>query len=207
MILLQFFRSMRPGRFAAVVVFAVMLSLAPFARAQENAAAEEKHEPGIGWQVANFIILAGFLGYMVKKNAGKFFDARTGHIQSGIYDAAKAKRDSEARLADVERRIAGLGSEIEKMRADMRKEMAAEGERIRLETERHIHRVQEQAAQDIESMIKAGRRDLKTYSAELALKMAEEQLHGRITHDVENNLVSSFISDLRAKSAAGNNNN
>jgi F0F1-type ATP synthase membrane subunit b/b' len=96
----------------------------------------------------------------------------------------------------MERRIVGLGSEIERMRADMRREMAAEGERIRHETERHLRRIQQQAEQEIDMMGKAARRQLQVYAADLALKSAQEQLPGRVTKDVENRLVSSFIHDL-----------
>lgn len=188
-------------RLPAILMFAAALSFAPYARAQEK---PEAGGPGMGWQVANFVILAGILGYMIAKNAGTFFAARTGQIQRSLAEAATAKKQGEERVAEMERRIAKLADEIERMRATMRAEIAAEGERIRLETERHIHRIQEQAEQDIESMMKTARRDLKMYSAELALKLAEEQLKARITGDVENSFVSSFIADLRAKSGAGN---
>jgi F0F1-type ATP synthase membrane subunit b/b' len=193
-------------RFTVFLVFATVLALTPCARAQENARTEQRSEPAIGWQIANFAILAGFLGYLIYKNAGKFFQARTEQIQRELVESAKAKQEGEARVAEIETRIAKLGAEIERMRTAMRQEMAAEGERIRLDTERHIRRVQEQAEQEIENMIKAARRELKTYSAELAFRLAEEQLKGRITSDVENNLVSSFIADLRTRTGGNSNN-
>ena len=196
--------------YKASLVFATALAFAPYTRAQEttrpaqNARTEERAEPAMGWQIANFAILAGFLGYVIAKNAPKFFQARSEQIQRALSEAAKAKEEAEQRVAEMERRIASLAAEIERMRAGMRQEMAAEGERIRLDTERHIHRIQQQAEQEIESMIKRARRELQMYSAELALRMAEEQLTSRITSDVENNLVNSFIADLRTKAGAGN---
>lgn len=159
---------------------------------------EENSGPGIWWNIANFIILVGILGYLTKKNLGPFFKSRGEQIESALAEGAKAKREGEERVAEMERRIAGLSVEIERLRADMRQEMAAEGERVRLETERHLNRIQQQAEQEIESMFKTARRQLKMYSAELALKAAEQQLEGRITKEVENNLVTSFIQDLRS---------
>lgn len=197
-------------RLTTCLVFLMALGFAPYARAQEttrppeNARTQERGEPGMGWQIANFAILAGFLAYLISKNAPKFFQARTGQIQRALAEAAKAKQEGEERVAEMERRIASLADEIERMRAAMRQEMAAEGERIRLETERHLRRIQEQAEQDIESMIKTARRELRMYSAALALRLAEEQLQGRITSDVENSLVTSFVADLRTKAGAGN---
>jgi F-type H+-transporting ATPase subunit b len=187
-------------RLIACLVFAAALALSQ----EATKGTPEAAEPGMGWQLANFAILAVFLGYMIAKNAPKFFQARSEQIERELAEAAKAKREGEERVAEMERRIARLADEIERMRTNMRTEIAAEGERIRTETERHIRRIRAQSEQEIENMIKSARRELQKYSAELALKMAGEQLQGRITRDVENNLVTSFINELRTKTGHGN---
>jgi len=186
-------------RFWAVLLLAAAL-VAGSAAAQEprrgNPAVQEEQEPAVYWAWINFAILAGLLGYMISKRAPAFFQARTEQIQRGISDAATAKREADERMAEMERRIAGLGAEIENLRATMRREMAAEGERIRADTDRHLRRIQEQAEQEIDMMTKNARRQLQLYAAELALKSAEQQLPARITGDVENRLVNWFIQDL-----------
>ncbi len=158
-------------------------------------------DPWIWWKLANLAILVGVLWYLLAKPARDFFRVRTEKIQEGIAEAAKARTEGEERVAEMERRIAGLGDEIEKLRLNMRQEMAAEAERIRRETERHLRKIQEDAEQEIDLIGKAARRELKTYSAELALQAAEQQLKSRMTNDVENTLVSSFVDDLRARAA------
>ena len=187
------------SRFWAVLLIAAALA-AGSALAQEprtgNPAVQEEQEPAVIWAWINFAILAGLLGYMISKRAPAFFQARSEQIQRGMAEAAKAKREADERMAEMERRIAGLGSEIENLRASMRREMAAEGERIKLETDRHLRRIQEQAEQEIDMMTKTARRQLQLYAAELALKSAEQQLPARITGDVENRLVNWFIQDL-----------
>lgn len=195
---------------APLLVLGVALSYTtPHARAQERASAqtEEQGDPWIWWKLVNFAILVGVLGYLLRKPAAEFFRSRTQEIERGIIEGEKAKREGEQRVAEVERRLAGLGAEIERLRANMRQEMAAEGERIRLDTERHIHRIEEQATQEIESMLKAARRELKLYAADLAVKAAEEQLKGRVTRDVENTLVNSFVDQLRASGTDRSRNN
>jgi F0F1-type ATP synthase membrane subunit b/b' len=164
--------------------------------AQARPGAEGHSEPGLGWGIANFVILVGFLGYLVYKSAPAFYRARTERIQGAIAESGRAKREADERVAEMERRIAGLGAEIENMRAGMRRELAAEGERIRKDTERHLRRIQEQAEQEIDLMTKSARRQLQLYAAELALKSAREQLPARITGDVENRLVESFVQGL-----------
>jgi F-type H+-transporting ATPase subunit b len=188
--------------FGGLMMLAMALSYTtPYARAQERPSTQtdEQGDPWIWWKLVNFAILVGVLGYLMRKPAAEFFKSRTQEIERGISEGEKAKREGEERVAEVERRLAGLGAEIERLRANMRQEMTAEGERIRLETERHIHRIEEQATQEIDSMLKAARRELKLYAADLAVTSAEEQLKGRVTRDVENTLVSSFIDQLRTK--------
>lgn len=188
----------------AFLVFAGMLVFSSYACGQEKPeppgqqGAEETHEPAIGWNIANFIILVAILGYLIRKSGAPFFKARAENIEKALSEGDRAKREGEARVAEMEQRIANLGTEIERLRLHMRQDLAAEGERIRVETERHIRRIQEQAEQEIDNMHKTARRQLKLYAAELAIRSAEEQLKGRVTRDVENNLVSSFIDDLRA---------
>ena len=164
-------------------------------------AAESKGDPWLVWKAANFVILVGLLGYMIKKRGGAFFENRTRQIQASMREAEQANREAQERIVLMERRLAGLGDEIEKLRSNMRHEMAAEGERIRLETERHIHRIQAQAEQEIESMTKRARRELKMYAAGLALESAEQQLTSRISNDIDGRLVSSFSDSLRSRSS------
>ncbi len=208
---------MKPRWFviALFAALAVIWSFAPAALAQavaETPAAQAGHtgqhtDPWIWWKLANLVILVGVLWYLLAKPAANFFRSRTEQIQQGITDAAKARNEGEERVAEMERRMDGLGEEIERLRLRLRQEMAAEGERIRRETERHLRKIQADAEQEIDLMTKAARRDLKTYSAELALQSAEQQLKARMTNDVENTLVNSFVDDLRARAADRNGRN
>jgi F-type H+-transporting ATPase subunit b len=196
---------------AAALAFATGLWVTPIAQAQESAKssegqAENSQDKWFWWNVVNFVILVGILGYIVKKNGGPYLKTRGEEIQRGMAEAATAQRAADERVAGMERRIAKLGDEIDRMRAQIRQEMAVEGERIHMETEHHIHRMNEQAEQEIQSLTKAALRKLRIYSAELALKSAEEQLKSRVDRNVENNLVSSFIDDLRENGMRSMNN-
>ncbi len=196
---------------AATLAFAAGLWVAPPAQAQESAKssegqAENSQDKWFWWNVVNFVILVGILGYLIKKNGGPYLKTRSEEIQRGIVEAATKQRAADERVAGMERRIAKLGDEIDSMRAHIRQEMAVEGERIHLETEQHIRRINEQAEQEIQSLTKAALRKLRMYSAELALKSAEEQLKSRVDRNVENNLVGSFIDDLRENGMRSMNN-
>lgn len=162
----------------------------------KEAEEHEKEEAREPWKWANFALLAVGLGIMLGKMLPKNFAARTAAIQKDIKEAQALKADAEKRAAAVEARVAALGSDIEKFRLEAAKDMAHEGERIRQETAAHIKRVEEQSALEIESAGKLAKRELKQYSAELALKLAEERVRARMDANAEAGLVDSFVAEL-----------
>ena len=193
----------------SILVMVAGLAFAFCALPQENAGKfEPKHdaEPGdpwIWWKWANFAILAGGLGYLISRHAPPFFAQRSREIEASLLEAAKAKQDAEARAASIEKRLAGLDREIETLRQSAHAETVAEGERLRQETERHLQRIRHQAGQEIELMISAARADLRKYTALLALELAEQRIHSRMTKDVQEELVDGFLQDLRTRVKPG----
>jgi F-type H+-transporting ATPase subunit b len=173
------------------------LALATCVLAQEASPGAEAGDPLLGWKWANFAILAVVLGYLIRKHAPAFFEQRTQEIQQGISEAAKAKQEAEARVAAIEARLAGLASEIEKLRAGAQAEMAAEGDRIGRETETRLRKIQEQSVQEIALMSRAIREELRKHSALLALDLAQQRVRSRMTPDVQNGLVDGFLHDMR----------
>lgn len=170
--------------------------------AQEHAEHEGKEEAkgeievpdSLKW--ANFALLAIGLGYMLAKLLPKTFADRTATIQKDIKEAQRLKADAEKRAAEVEAKVAALGADIEKFRTEAAKDMAVEGERIRQETAAQIKRMEEQANLEIESAGKIAKRELSRYSAELALKLAEDRVRARLDGASESGLVDNFVAEL-----------
>jgi F-type H+-transporting ATPase subunit b len=159
-----------------------------------QAAAEEK--PMLGWMWANFVILAIGLGYLGAKKLPPLLRARSEEIRRGIDEAAKLKAESDARLAEIERRFSGIASDIDQLRIELIAEMNQEGQRLRSETERLASRIHQQAEQEIEFMIKASRLELKAYSAQLAIDLAVYRIKDRMTPEKQHRLVDAFLADL-----------
>jgi F-type H+-transporting ATPase subunit b len=153
------------------------------------------------WKWLNFAVLAGGLGYLIGQNAGPFFKSRSEEIQKGIRDAAAIRADAEARAADIERRVANFSSEVEQLRRQSREEIASEGARLSAETARLIEKIQAQAEQDIDAAATQASHQLAAYSAELAIKLAEQQIRDRMTPAEQNAQVEQFVGDLRGKAA------
>jgi F0F1-type ATP synthase membrane subunit b/b' len=193
----------------AILVLAFGLAFACCALPQENAGKfdpkydAEQGDPWIGWKWANFVLLAGGLGYLISKHAPAYLAQRSREIEASLLEAAKTKQDAQARAAAIEKRLADLDREIQSLRQAAQAETAAEGERLRRETELHLQRIQKQAGQEIDLMISAAREDLRRYAALLALDLAEQRIVSAMTKDVQEGLVDGFLQDLRTRVKPG----
>lgn len=149
------------------------------------------------WKWANFLLLAGGLGYLIGKNAGPFFAARSQSIGKDLAESQKTREEAEARSAEVERRLANLEAEIARLRAESQQEAKAETERLAGHTAAEIAKIQANAEQEIAAAGKAARMDLKRYSAELAVDLAEKKIRARMTPVTQDALVRGFVRDLK----------
>jgi F0F1-type ATP synthase membrane subunit b/b' len=176
------------------------------ARAQEKQpedAAERAAEPGAGehgelegWKWANFAVLAAGLGYLAKKHGGPFFDARSQQIRKDLTDAEFTRKEAQERADAVMRRIANLESEIAALRQQSKTEAEAEATRIAQHTEAEIAKIRAHTESEIASAGKAARTDLKRYSAQLAVKLAEQKVRSRMNPQSQEALVRGFVHDL-----------
>ena len=148
------------------------------------------------WEWANFLILAGGLGYLAGKNGGPFFAARSTKIRKEIVEAGELRKQAEARAAEVDRRLAGIESDMAVLREESRKEAQAEDRRIARQTAAEAAKIHAQAEQDIASAAKAARAELKRHSAELAVALAERLIRARMTPAAQDELVRGFVRDL-----------
>jgi F-type H+-transporting ATPase subunit b len=176
----------------------------PLQEAAESPA-EGEHGKLELWKWANFVVLAGALGYMVAKNAGPFFSARSQQIRKDMVEAQEARQQAEARAADVDRRLASLESEIAALRADSQKEAQSERERLAQQTAADLAKIQAHAEQEIVAAGKAARSDLKRFSAELAIELAEHRIRSRMTPETQEALVRGFVHDLEPNASRASN--
>jgi F-type H+-transporting ATPase subunit b len=166
--------------------------------------AQEKKEGGEAggdstqmWKWANFVVLAGALGYMIGKNAPSFFAARSEQIGKEMAEAGKERQAPEERAAEVDRRLANLEAEIASLRVHAQEEAEAETQRLARHTAAEIAKIQAHAEQEIVSAGKAARLELKRHAGELAIGLAEQKIRARLTPETQDALVRGFVRDLK----------
>jgi F-type H+-transporting ATPase subunit b len=150
-----------------------------------------------GWKWANFLLLVAGLGYLIAKNGGPFFAARSQAISKDIAESEQIRRDAEARAAEVDRRLANLGTDIAALREESQREAQSETERLAAHTAAEIAKIQAHATHEIAAAQKAARMDLRRYSGELAIELAEQKIRARMTPATQDYLVRGFVRDLQ----------
>jgi F0F1-type ATP synthase membrane subunit b/b' len=189
------------------LALAITWALAFCAWPQESSAKpetkSEESEPAIGWKWANFLILAAGLGYLIGKNVPPLFRKQSDEIQRALAEAAQVKQAAATYAAAVESRLSNLQREIEKLRETAQADTAAEGARLRGETERHMKRIQEQAAQEIALLTRGAKAELRKYASELAIGLAEERIRSRMNPETQEQLVKGFLNDLTHRTTPG----
>ena len=149
------------------------------------------------WKWANFLVLAGALGYLMVKALPPLFAARTEAITKDMVESQKISQDAEARAAAVERRLAAIETEIAALRAESKAETSAEADRLAKHTATEIARIQAQSARDIADAGKSARKELTRYAAGLSVELAGQKIRTRMTPATSDRLVRGFMRDLK----------
>jgi len=183
---------------AGLAALILTASSVAWAAEEKSAGGEASSESGglKAWEWANFLVLAGGLGYIIRKNAGPAFEARGRLIRKAMLEAEEIRKEAEARVADVERRLDHLADEIAALRAEAQHEEEAENARYERRTASELAKIQAHAEQEIAAAGKAARMELKRHAADLALELAERKIRARMNPATEDQLVRMFMDRL-----------
>lgn len=114
-------------------------------------------------------------------------------------ELARAQHERDAALAklkEVEERLSLLDTEVANIRQQSVREAAEERERIARLTETEITKLSEQAAREIESAGKAAKKDLRRYTAEQSVRLAEEIVRREMKPEDDARLIANNIEEL-----------
>lgn len=175
-------------------IVTVLLALALHVSAQEPTPQETAAIDAVTkWKIINTAIFAILLGWFLWKYAPKFFNARSADIQRAIKEATGLKLDADYRYSEVDRKLATLGEEVQKLREQARADWDRERDRLRLEADGDINHIRQNVRNEIEAFRLEGSQKLRQYTARLALELAERRLRNRFAPGEPPELLENFI--------------
>jgi F-type H+-transporting ATPase subunit b len=150
------------------------------------------------WKFVNLAIFVLALVYILTRKAklGEIFKARRESIKRELARAEQERDAALAKLKEVEERLGLLDTEVATIKEQSVREAAEERERIAHSTEAEIAKLSEQALREIERAGKAARKELRRYTAEQSVRLAEEIVRREIKPEDDARLIASNIEEL-----------
>jgi F-type H+-transporting ATPase subunit b len=172
---------------------------APGAEAAKEGGHEAGHEALYKW--INFILLAGGLGYVLRKPAREFFLQRSASIRKSLEEGRKALETSQAQLRAVEEKLQHFEEAMAAFRAVALREMEEEHARIRQTAAEEAARMMESVRTQMDVAGQQAQLELRLFTAQMAVELAEKMIVQRLDEAGQRRLVNQFVARLETKQA------
>jgi F-type H+-transporting ATPase subunit b len=139
----------------------------------------------------NFAIIFFAIVIPLAKIMPRVLRGRKETLSQNLRTAREATEDAKSRLSAVEAKLAGLGEEIARFRAQVEQDSLEDEKRIRASLAEESARIVAAAEQEIAAAASQARRGLRNFAADLAISHAEKQLV--LTPETDRALIGEFI--------------
>jgi len=146
---------------------------------------------GINFAIIFFAIVIP-LGRLIPKIVRK----RSQTLSHDLKTAREATADAQSRLSAVEAKLAGLGEEMQKFRAQVEQDSLEDEKRIKAALGEESARIVAAAEQEISVAAAQVRRGLRDFAANLAIDQASRQL--AMTPETDRALIAEFVAGVAA---------
>jgi len=176
-----------------------LLAAAPPAAEESQPAEETASNHELIFDIVNFILLVGVLGYLYRKHGRNFYNERADGIRASLEEGRRALEESRAKLAEAERKLGHFEEEVAALKKRAEEEIAQERERMRLAADEEARKIQDLARVQIQAATNTAKLELKTYVVEQALDQASGLIRERLDAKNRRKMVSFFLADLKSK--------
>ncbi len=160
---------------------------------QGNTQPGENENADAKWHLINTALFAIGLGWAIWKMAPGFFNARSADIQRAITEATGLKMQADLRYSEIDRKMATLPEEVNRMKQQSAIEMDREHRRRQEETAREVRRIEAASTAEVEALRQDAIRAARQRTARSALELAEERLAARVSSSSNDDLLQDFI--------------
>jgi len=150
--------------------------------------------PGFeAWRFLNLAIFIAIILYFVKKPLSDAFKTKRDAIRAELIKAEEEKKAALARFTTAEAKLASLDNERQLILNKAKAEADAEAARIAGTADAEVGKLQGQTSGEITRLTQLAKLELKRFSAEESVRLAEQKLRSKIDANADANLVKSGI--------------
>lgn len=148
------------------------------------------------WKFFNLFLFIGVIVFILRRPISEAMRARREGIRRDLMRAQEERNAALAKLEEVEARLGLLDAEVATVREQAKKDALLEKERIARSTEEEAQKLRDQAVREIEGAGKAARQELRRFTAEQSVRLAEEMIRRDIRPEDDAHLVEMSIDEL-----------
>ena len=151
---------------------------------------------GLGLKTFNFVVLVGFLYWLLASKIKDFFSGRRVEIKESLEKAVERKAEAEKKYREYSEKLDKASLEIDGIFEMIKAQGITEKQKIIEDAEKTAKKMKEDASARIEQEMKKATEQLKAQAVELSVKMAEEILKRSITKDDHKAMVQDYINKV-----------
>jgi len=191
----------RAAKLAAALVPAALL-LATAALASEGGGHEAMPLDAILWEmgikILDVAIIAFFAVKFLSKPIAQAMAGRSEAVRRALEDASAGRREAEARLAEFQKKAAGLEGEIDALRAQAATDMERERALLIEDGRAAAERVAQHARETIRQEVAKARAELHREAALLAVNVATATVKAQITAADQQRILDEYAASLES---------
>ncbi|NOT62326.1 MAG: hypothetical protein HOP19_19130 [Acidobacteria bacterium] len=144
----------------------------------------------------NLTLFLAVMYFLVRKPAREFFATRLAEVRAALNQAAKEKAAADAKMTELGVRMSKLDAELADIRHQSVREAEAERQRLETETKADAEKLRTLAAREIEGAKQSALVQLREFTAEKAVELAEQMIRKDLTPQDDAKLLRSVSAEL-----------
>ena len=145
------------------------------------------------WKTLDFVVLVGFLYWMLAAKIKEFFVGRRQDIKDSLEKAARQKNEAEAKFREYSEKIDKASAEIDGIFEMIKAQGVVEKQKIIADAEKVARKIKEDSHLRTEQELKKASDQLRAEAVKLSVQMAEEILKRNITVQDHETIVREYM--------------
>ena len=188
-----------PWRPLLFLVFMVLLSVSAVYASSSEGGHDSKKWTDLAWKTFNFIVLVGFLYWLLAAKIKTFFVDRRKDIKESLENTSTQKNEAEKKYREYSEKIDKASLEIDGIFEMIKAQGIAEKQKIIEDAKKVAEKMKEDAKARIEQELQKASSLLRVEAVQLSVKMAEQILKRTITEKDHEAMVREYLEKVVTK--------
>ncbi|OGP66426.1 MAG: ATP synthase F0 subunit B [Deltaproteobacteria bacterium RBG_16_44_11] len=188
-----------PWRPLLFLVFMVLLSVSAVYASSSEGGHDSKKWTDLAWKTFNFIVLVGFLYWLLAAKIKAFFVDRRKDIKESLENTSTQKNEAEKKYREYSEKIDKASLEIDGIFEMIKAQGVAEKQKIIEDAQKVAQKMKEDAKARIEQELQKASSQLRIEAVQLSVKMAEQILKRNITEQDHEAMVKEYMDKVVSK--------